>query len=220
MGSDARNLEAAEVGAVVIADLVGEPLTARQAECFELIKRSLVEHGFPPTLREIGNAMGIGSTNGVNDHLKLLERKGVITRNPLLSRSISVVGSTTLIRDSVTTSRSDSETVVEGLCKENKKLRGEITRLQNRLTQANQVKAAQTGNIERLTGLLYEAKRELRSERRVQREAKPPVAQPEPAVPTGKLLAELERRGYSVRVEKLLVTPPEHYLFESKESPA
>lgn len=44
--------------------------------------------GFPPTIREIGDALGIKSTNGVNDHLKALEKKGYLEREDAKSRAI------------------------------------------------------------------------------------------------------------------------------------
>ena len=44
--------------------------------------------GYPPTLREIGSRMGIRSTNGVNDHLRALERKGYLTREDMKSRAL------------------------------------------------------------------------------------------------------------------------------------
>lgn len=54
------------------------PLTERQAAVLRAIKVMIAEHGMPPTLREIGAATGIKSTNGVRDHLVALERKGYI----------------------------------------------------------------------------------------------------------------------------------------------
>ena len=57
-----------------------EPLTRRQQQALDFIKASIAEHGWPPTLREIGDHMGIKSTNGVNDHLNALIRKGYLTR--------------------------------------------------------------------------------------------------------------------------------------------
>ena len=66
-------------------------LTSRQREVIAFIREHQAEHGYAPTIREIGEAMGIRSTNGVNDHLKALERKGWIRREALLSRSIQVV---------------------------------------------------------------------------------------------------------------------------------
>lgn len=63
-------------------------LTARQIDVLSVINRSLREYGFSPTIREIGRALGIKSTNGVNDHIRALVRKGRINRAPLKSRSL------------------------------------------------------------------------------------------------------------------------------------
>jgi repressor LexA len=68
-----------------------EPLTERQEKILSFIKKSIVEQGYPPTIREIGEFFGIRSTNGVNDHLKALERKGYLLRGELKSRALSVI---------------------------------------------------------------------------------------------------------------------------------
>ena len=65
-------------------------LTDRQKECLDVIMESTKRRGYPPTLREIGRKMGIRSTNGVNDHIRALERKGYLTREHLASRGIRV----------------------------------------------------------------------------------------------------------------------------------
>jgi repressor LexA len=65
-----------------------EALTSRQQICLDIIQRSIENRGYPPTLREIGAQMGIGSTNGVTDHIKSLERKGFLHRDPLKSRGL------------------------------------------------------------------------------------------------------------------------------------
>src|SRR5229473_8332981 len=65
-----------------------EELTDRQKEILHLILKETEVHGFPPTIREIGHEMGIRSTNGVNDHLKALERKGYLLRGEQQSRSL------------------------------------------------------------------------------------------------------------------------------------
>jgi repressor LexA len=65
-----------------------EDITDRQKEILHYIVRATEESGFPPTIREIGEAMEIKSTNGVNDHLKALERKGLLTRGEQQSRSM------------------------------------------------------------------------------------------------------------------------------------
>jgi len=63
-------------------------LTGRQKMALDFIRASIEERGFPPTFREIGTHMGIKSTNGVNDHLKALERKGYLVRDELKSRTM------------------------------------------------------------------------------------------------------------------------------------
>ncbi|MBX3252126.1 MAG: transcriptional repressor LexA [Myxococcales bacterium] len=68
-----------------------QKLTDRQRIVLDFIRASIDERGFPPTLREIGNHLGIRSTNGVNDHLRALERKGYLTREDMKSRSLRVV---------------------------------------------------------------------------------------------------------------------------------
>ena len=68
-----------------------ERLTDRQQEILNFISLSIDERGFPPTLREIGEHFGIRSTNGVNDHLKALEKKGYLRREDLKSRAMRPV---------------------------------------------------------------------------------------------------------------------------------
>lgn len=63
-------------------------LTHRQQQVLDFIRDSINDRGFPPTLREIGAHMGIRSTNGVNDHLRALERKGYLTREDMKSRAL------------------------------------------------------------------------------------------------------------------------------------
>ena len=63
-------------------------LTDRQLEVLRFIATEIDERGYPPTIREIGEALDIASTNGVNDHLKALERKGYLQRDPVKSRAL------------------------------------------------------------------------------------------------------------------------------------
>src|SRR6202142_1595213 len=63
-------------------------LTQRQQMVLDFIRQSIQDRGYPPTLREIGARMGIRSTNGVNDHLRALERKGYLTRKDMKSRAL------------------------------------------------------------------------------------------------------------------------------------
>jgi len=57
------------------------------------IEQQIAQNGFPPTIREIGQSLGIRSTNGVNDHLKSLQRKGYIFRQGQKSRTLKLMKS-------------------------------------------------------------------------------------------------------------------------------
>ena len=70
---------------------MADALTQRQRDILDFISASIVERGFPPTLREIGEHFQIRSTNGVNDHLKALEKKGHLRREDLKSRAMRPV---------------------------------------------------------------------------------------------------------------------------------
>lgn len=63
-------------------------LTKRQAMVLDTISQHIEDHGYPPTIREIGDLLDIRSTNGVNDHLKALERKGYLLRDDCKSRAL------------------------------------------------------------------------------------------------------------------------------------
>jgi len=67
-----------------------DQLTARQLEVYELIRDKILYRGYGPTVREIGEAFGIRSPNGVVCHLKALEKKGLIIRSPHKSRAIEL----------------------------------------------------------------------------------------------------------------------------------
>ena len=64
-------------------------LTRRQADILQFIIECILKQGYPPTIAEIGDRFSISSTNGVNDHLLALERKGYIERSSK-ARSIQV----------------------------------------------------------------------------------------------------------------------------------
>ncbi|AWV89476.1 transcriptional repressor LexA [Bradymonas sediminis] len=63
-------------------------LTKRQMTVLAYIIECIDTEGYPPTIREIGNHMSIKSTNGVNDHLKAIERKGYLEREDGKSRAL------------------------------------------------------------------------------------------------------------------------------------
>ncbi|MFO0748658.1 MAG: transcriptional repressor LexA [Myxococcota bacterium] len=69
-----------------------ERLTDRQQEVLEFIQTKIHRDGYPPTIREIGDHLGIRSTNGVNDHLKALTKKGYLNRTESKSRACVPVG--------------------------------------------------------------------------------------------------------------------------------
>jgi repressor LexA len=63
-------------------------LTKRQREVYEFIREKIRSRGYGPTVREIGSHFEISSPNGVMCHLKALEKKGLIQREPNMSRAI------------------------------------------------------------------------------------------------------------------------------------
>jgi repressor LexA len=67
------------------------PLTLRQQEVLEFINEQITKMGYPPTIREIGEHLGIRSTNGVADHLKALKRKGYLQQRDMKSRTLTPI---------------------------------------------------------------------------------------------------------------------------------
>lgn len=65
-------------------------LTKRQKAVFMFIREKIEGRGYGPTVREIADKFDIASPNGVMCHLKALERKGLITREPNMSRAIQI----------------------------------------------------------------------------------------------------------------------------------
>ena len=65
-------------------------LTKRQKAVYEFIRDKIRGRGYGPTVREIGEAFDISSPNGVMCHLKALEKKGLIIREPNMSRAIQL----------------------------------------------------------------------------------------------------------------------------------
>jgi len=66
-------------------------LTARQAGILDCIQRSIEDRGYPPSMREIGAAVGLTSPSSVKHQLTTLERKGFLRRDPNRPRAIEVV---------------------------------------------------------------------------------------------------------------------------------
>ncbi len=67
-----------------------DSLTKRQKDVFEFIREKILNRGYGPTVREIGEQFEISSPNGVVCHLKALERKGLISREKNMSRAIQL----------------------------------------------------------------------------------------------------------------------------------
>ena len=67
-----------------------DQLTKRQKQVFEFIRDKIRNRGYGPTVREIGERFDISSPNGVMCHLRALEKKGLITREPNMSRAIQL----------------------------------------------------------------------------------------------------------------------------------
>lgn len=65
-------------------------LTNRQRDIYDFLKDKIVNRGYGPTVREIGDHFEIKSPNGVMCHLKALEKKGLITRESGMSRAIQL----------------------------------------------------------------------------------------------------------------------------------
>lgn len=66
-------------------------LSSRQREILEFIKKEVNSKGYPPSVREIGDAVGLASSSTVHGHLTRLEKKGLIRRDPTKPRAIEVL---------------------------------------------------------------------------------------------------------------------------------
>ena len=84
-----------EPGRAVVRDLPDGPpdetgLTPRQRKVLEVIRDSVERRGYPPTVREIGEAVGLTSTSSVSHQLQALQRKGFLRRDPSRPRAVDV----------------------------------------------------------------------------------------------------------------------------------
>jgi len=69
----------------------GMDLTKRQQEIFDFIKRYSAKYGYPPTVRDIGKAVGLASSSTVHAHLSNLEKLGLLRRDPSKPRAIEML---------------------------------------------------------------------------------------------------------------------------------
>ena len=70
---------------------IGKDLTKRQQEIFDFIKRYSARYGYPPTVRDIGKAVGLASSSTVHAHLANLEKVGLLRRDPSKPRAIELL---------------------------------------------------------------------------------------------------------------------------------
>jgi repressor LexA len=84
-------------------------LTARQQEIWQFLVTYVDDHGYPPTVREIGDAVGLASPSTVHAHLANLERVGLLRRDPTKPRALELVGRP---RPAAASAPSDSDTAL------------------------------------------------------------------------------------------------------------
>src|SRR3990172_12777420 len=80
-------------------------LTERQQQIWNYLVQYVDDHGYPPTVREIGEAVGLASPSTVHAHLANLERVGLLRRDPTKPRALELVGRTDRRRSEPASSR-------------------------------------------------------------------------------------------------------------------
>lgn len=78
-----------------------EETTERQRRILEVIRQFTAERGYPPSVREIGERVGLSSSSTIHAHLKTLERRGLISRDPTKPRALRSGASMPSVPDSV-----------------------------------------------------------------------------------------------------------------------
>ncbi|MFC7429045.1 transcriptional repressor LexA [Nocardia tengchongensis] len=93
-GADGENGPLGPGGNVPLSESsgAGADLTVRQRRVLEVIRTSVHDRGYPPSIREIGDAVGLTSTSSVAHQLRALERKGYLRRDPNRPRAVDVRG--------------------------------------------------------------------------------------------------------------------------------
>jgi repressor LexA len=88
-------------------------LTQRQRTILDVIRASVTTRGYPPSIREIGDAVGLTSTSSVAHQLRTLERKGYLRRDPNRPRAVDVRGADEAAGTTVTTDVAGSDALPE-----------------------------------------------------------------------------------------------------------
>jgi repressor LexA len=70
---------------------IGKELTKRQQEIYDFIRKYSAKYGYPPTVRDIGKAVGLASSSTVHAHLANLEKAGVLRRDPTKPRALEML---------------------------------------------------------------------------------------------------------------------------------
>jgi repressor LexA len=91
----------------------GHGLTQRQRTILEVIRGSVSSRGYPPSIREIGDAVGLTSTSSVAHQLRALERKGYLRRDPNRPRAVDVRAADDSVTPAVTTDVAGSDALPE-----------------------------------------------------------------------------------------------------------
>ncbi|RZT14010.1 SOS-response transcriptional repressor LexA [Mycobacterium sp. BK558] len=91
----------------------GTALTERQRTILEVIRSSVTTRGYPPSIREIGDAVGLTSTSSVAHQLRTLERKGYLRRDPNRPRAVDVRGIDDAAAPTVSTDVAGSDALPE-----------------------------------------------------------------------------------------------------------
>jgi repressor LexA len=81
--------------------LTDKPATERQQRILDVIRAFTVERGYPPSVREIGERVGLSSSSTIHAHLKALERRGLISRDPTKPRALRSDLGTTPMPESI-----------------------------------------------------------------------------------------------------------------------
>jgi SOS-response transcriptional repressor LexA len=91
------------------------PLSERQQAILDFIPVYIDKHGYPPSIRDIGAKVGIASSSAVARQLKVLENKGYIHRNELVSRGLRLVQPTTTQQGWTAQAASDMRATINNL---------------------------------------------------------------------------------------------------------
>jgi repressor LexA len=88
-------------------------LTPRQSTILDVIRASVTSRGYPPSIREIGDAVGLTSTSSVAHQLRMLEKKGYLRRDPNRPRAVDVRSADDLSKSAVITDVAGSDALPE-----------------------------------------------------------------------------------------------------------